>query len=127
MIKISLMGIIAVMIAVILKKGNEEYAIYISLATCIMIFSMTIDKLEIILGAIEQLQGYIKINHTYMAILIKIIGITYLTEFASSICKDCGFNSIGNQIEIVGKITILAFSMPILLALLETINSFLSV
>ncbi len=85
-----------------------------------------IGKLEIILDTINRLQGYIKINKAYINILVKIIGITYVTEFAAALCKDSGYHAIGDQVELVGKLSILAISMPILLALLDTINNFLN-
>jgi stage III sporulation protein AD len=127
MIKIALSGIIAIMLAIIFKKQKEEYSIYISIGACFLILAVGISKLEVILDAIEKLQGYIKLNKAYVGILIKIIGITYVTEISSSLCKDSGYQSIGDQIELVGKLTILAISMPILLAILDTINSFLEV
>ena len=51
---------------------------------------------------------------------------TYIAEFASGICKDAGYGSLGTQIEIFAKLSILAVSMPILLALLETVKQFLA-
>ena len=42
------------------------------------------------------------------------------------ICKDAGYGSLGTQIEIFAKLSILAVSMPILLALLETVKQFLA-
>ncbi|MFP9036153.1 SpoIIIAC/SpoIIIAD family protein [Enterococcus faecalis] len=50
---------------------------------------------------------------------------TYIAEFATGICKDAGYSTIGSQIEIFSKLTILALSMPILEALLVTIKEFL--
>jgi stage III sporulation protein AD len=125
MIKIAVIGVIVAVLAIIFRKGKEEYSLYISIAACILILLWGISKLQIILDAIEQLQGYIKMNKAYVGILIKIIGITYVTEISSSLCKDSGYQAIGEQIEIVGKLTILAISMPILLSILDTVNSFL--
>ena len=56
---------------------------------------------------------------------MKMVGITYVAEFTSGICKDAGFGALGGQIEIFGKLSILAISTPILLALLETLQVFL--
>ena len=92
-----------------------------------LILILGIGKLEVILDAINRLQGYIQLNSAYIGILIKIVGITYVTEISSSLCKDSGYSSIGEQIELVGKLSILAISMPILLAILDTINNFLKV
>ncbi len=125
MSKIAAVGIVSILLAIIFKKTREELSLYISIAACIFIFFWGLGKLEVILDAIKQIQKYININQSYVGILIKIIGITYLTEFSASLCKDSGYHAIGEQIELVGKLTILAMSMPILLAILETINSFL--
>ena len=40
--------------------------------------------------------------------------------------SDAGYQAIAGQIEIFGKISILAISSPIILALVETIYSFLN-
>lgn len=125
MIRIALLGVIVVLLSIIFKKGKEEYSLYLSIAACIFIMLLGIGKLGVILDAINQLQSYIKINKAYIGILIKIIGITYVTEISASLCKDSGYQAIGEQIEIVGKLTILAISMPIMLSILDTINSFL--
>lgn len=127
MINIAVIGIIAVLMAITFKKGREEYSLYISIAACLIILMLGIGKMEVILDTISRLQGYININEAYINIMIKIIGITYVTEFAASLCKDSGYQAIGEQVELVGKLSILAISMPILLALLDTINNFLTV
>lgn len=126
MINVAVIGIIAVLLAITFKKGKEEYSLYISIAACFIILLLGISKLETILDTINRLQGYIKINKAYINILVKIIGITYVTEFSASLCKDSGYHAIGEQVELVGKLSILAISMPILLALLDTINNFLT-
>jgi len=127
MIKIAMIGMIAIMVAILFKKQKEEISLFIAIAASIIILIMGISKLEVILDAINRLQGYIQLNSAYIAILIKIVGITYVTEISSSLCKDSGYSAIGEQIELVGKLSILAISMPILLAILDTINNFLRV
>lgn len=125
MVQIALVGMTVVLLAIIFKNNKSEYAIYVSLAGCLLIFFMGVGKLEIIINTIKKIQTYINLNESYIVILIKIIGITYIAEFAANICKDFGHTAIANQIELVGKLTILATGMPILLALLDTINEFL--
>ncbi|MDI9487751.1 MAG: SpoIIIAC/SpoIIIAD family protein [Bacillota bacterium] len=127
MVEVAIISIIAILMGIIFKKGKEEYSIYISLAACFIIVLLGIGKLEIILDTINRLQGYIKINKAYINILVKILGITYVSEFAAALCKDSGYLAIGEQVELVGKLSILAISMPILLALLDTINNFLTI
>ena len=47
-------------------------------------------------------------------------------EFASGICRDAGYAALGTQIEIFGKLSILAVSIPVILALLDTLQGFLA-
>lgn len=125
MLKIGIIGIVGVLLAVQFKNNKAEYGIYIGLAVSMLIFFYAISKLSVVIETIEKIQSYITVNKAYIATLIKIIGITYIAEFSSSICKDAGYQAIASQIEVFGKLSILAVSMPILLALLETINGFM--
>ncbi len=127
MVQIAAAGVVTVILALIFKKGKEEFSLYLSIAACILILIWGMGKLEVIFDAIDRLQGYIKINQAYVNILIKIIGITYVTEISASLCRDSGYQAIGEQIELVGKLAILAISMPIMLAILDTINGLLRV
>ena len=123
-IAIGAAGIAAVLMAVQLKGMKGEYATYLIIAAGFFIFFYGISKLESIMDTVERIQGYIRVNKVYLATLVKMIGITYVAEFASGICKDAGFGSLGTQI--FGKLSILAISTPILLALLETLEVFLT-
>lgn len=118
-------GIAAVLMAVMLKTIKGEYAVYMIMAAGFLIFFYGVGKLKIIIETMAQIEAYIKTNNVYISTLMKMTGITYIAEFASGICKDAGYSSIGTQIEIFGKLSILAVSMPIILALLETLKVFL--
>lgn len=125
MVKIALAGIVAVLCALLLKNEKSEYAVFISMAGCILIFLFGISKLEAILAAIDRLKGYLGAGSEYLPILLRIVGITYLAEFASDLCRDAGFSAVAGQVELAGKLTIMAVSLPVLLALLEVLEEFL--
>ena len=125
-VTIAVLGLTAVFLAIQLKGIKGEYGIYLVACAGLVIFFYGISKLETIVDVARQVQSYIKINSVYISALMKMIGITYIAEFASGICKDAGYGSLGSQIEIFGKLSILAVSMPILLALMETVQGFLS-
>lgn len=124
-ITIAAAGIATILLAIQLKSIKGEYAVYMVMAAGFFIFFYGTGKLKAILEALEQIQSFIKINNVYLMTLLKMIGITYVAEFASGICKDAGYGSLGSQIEIFGKLSILGISMPILLALFGTLETFL--
>lgn len=125
MLQISIFAVVAVLLAVQLKSVKPEYGIYISFAAGVIIIFYGIRKLETVVDTITVIQSYIPLDTVYMGTLIKMIGITYLTEFASGICKDTGYQSVAGQIETFGKLSILAVSMPVVTALLETVSDLL--
>lgn len=118
-------GVIGTLLALQFKNGKSEYSIYVVVAISLLLFYGMKDKLEMIQETMQTITGLIHMNTSYIQILMKITGITYVAEFAAGICKDAGYQTIAGQIEIFAKLTILTFSMPILEALLLTIREFL--
>ena len=125
-VTISIIGIAAVLMAVQLKGLKGEYGIYLAAAAGLVIFFYSAGKLQVIVEVARRIEEYIKINNVYLTTLLKMVGITYIAEFSAGICKDAGYGALGTQIEIFGKLSILAVGMPILLAHLETLKVFLS-
>lgn len=125
MVLIGIFGVLTVLLAVQIKGMKPEYGIYLSLACAAVIFGLCVQRLGGILDMLSRLQEYLPVSAEYLQVLLKMVGITYLAEFASGICKDAGYQAIGSQIEMFGKLMILALSMPIVLALMETLDAFL--
>lgn len=121
-----LAGMIAAVLAVQLKGGKQEFGIYVSMGAGILLFACIVDKLEVFIDTVEQIRSFIRIDMGYVATMMKMVGTTYIAEFSSSICRDAGYQNIAVQIETFSKLTILALGMPVLLALLETIQEFLA-
>ena len=126
MIQIGIIGVAGTLLAVQFKSGKSEYGIYISVALSLVIFFAIIGRLEVIIDALRTIANYINMDTAYIGTLIKMLGITYVAEFSAGICKDAGYQTIALQIEIVGKLAVLVLSMPVLMALLNTIKEFLS-
>lgn len=125
MVQIGMIGVLGALLAIQFKGGKTEYGIYMSVAVSIVLFLCIVDRLGIFVRTIDEISRYISVDTGYLSTMLKMIGITYISEFSSSICKDTGYQTIAVQIEVFSKLTILAMGMPILLALLETIQEFL--
>ncbi len=126
MIQVGLIGVVGALLAIQFQGDKKEYAIYVSVAICLVIFAGIISKLGVIVEMIDELSGYISFDATYFPTLFKILGVTYVAEFAAAICKDTGHQTLATQIEVFGKLTVLVLSLPILMALLKTIAEFLT-
>lgn len=125
MIKIAILGITGILTALLVKEVKPQFAVYISMCTCLLIFFYAVNKLSVVADMIQRMQSYVDLEEGYLTILLKIVGITYVADFSSNLCKDAGYSAIAGQIEFFGKISILALSTPVFMALLDTINEFL--
>ncbi len=125
-VKISVLGIAGIVLGLFLKESKPEYSLYVSVCICLVIVGYSVTKLLTLFDSFRQLQQYIPIDSQYISTLLKIIGVAYLGQFSAGVCKDAGYSSMAGQIEIFCKLSIMVISMPILLALLETISSFLA-
>lgn len=121
----AVIAVISALMAVYFKSIKSEYGLFISLGICILSMIFAVSKLKYFVEIIETIRLYIGLDMVYIEIILKIIGISYVAEFASDVCKDCGYSSMANQIQVVGKLTVLCISMPVILTLLETINGIL--
>ena len=125
-IQAAVLGITAVALAVQLKPLRQEYSVYLILAAGLVIGFLSISRLELILDTVRAIGSQIRVKNIYLGTLLKMVGITYIAVFASGICRDAGFSALGTQVEMFGKLSILAVSAPVLQALLETLQVFLS-
>ena len=102
-VKIAMIGLAGVMLALMLRQQKSEYALYISLAAAVLILVFSAGRLAAVMETIQKIEAYIRIDSAMVKILVKMIGITYVAEFATGICRDAGFGALGNQIEIPGS------------------------
>ena len=107
-----------------MKKERSELSVMIGIATGMVIFFYVLSQITVIIRFLSDMLEMVAIEETYYVQLLKMLGIAYVAEFASSICKDAGHNSISGMIELFAKMSIVALSIPGLLFLVETLEQF---
>lgn len=119
------LGIIASILAIIVKQQKAEFGVHIGIAAGIIIFLMIIGKMAGVLEVFRSIAEKANINFIYINIIMKIIAISYISEFGMQVCKDAGENAIASKIELAGKVLIMVAATPIITALLELITQIL--
>ena len=114
-VKVSIMGICGMMLGFILKETRPEFAALVTMMTGFLILGLAAGKVSYLFETMNS----------YLTVLVKIIGITYIGQFSSAICKDAGYQMIGTQIDLFCKLSVMVLSMPVLLAILDTISEFM--
>ena len=124
-IQIAAVALVGVIAAQTMKSINSDFAIYIVLATVIIIFTSILDKLMAVFAFIENIYGSISYGKTFFPIIIKVLAVAYIADFTAQLCKDSGEGAIAGKVELAGKVVIFYLAIPILVAILELINSIL--
>lgn len=119
--KIVSIALITCVAAMIIKPVRGDFAIIISIVGGLIILFYTLSYFTSIFDVFDKVIKFTGINASLYAVVFKIIGIGYLTEFTASICSDTGNSSLGDKVLLGGKIIILVMALPIVSAILEIV------
>lgn len=119
--KIIALGILICVVIIIVKQIKPEFAVLVLIAGTIIMLCYLFNYFTNILGVFDKIISKTGINAELFSIILKIVGIGYLIEFAANICTDSGNPAIADKIVLGGKLIILTVSMPIITNLLDII------
>ena len=119
--KIIAIALISIVIITILKQHRPEFATYASIIAGVIILYFVIAEFTPIIALLQSLSEKMGVSSKFFIILLKITGIAYLTEFGASVCKDSGETAIATKVELAGKVLIISLSIPIIMAMIETL------
>lgn len=121
-IKVVMTALTGVLLAAVLKSAKSELTVMVTCGVSILILFYIVSGLSGIMEELQVLQSYLTISGKYIGILVKMIGISYITQLAADICRDNGYGAVAGQLEVFCKITIAALSMPVVLTLFEVVT-----
>lgn len=124
-VKIIGIGFLTLIITIMLKEYKKEYAIYAVLIGGAIILFYSMGTIKSIVDFVSNIASNSKYNNAFITLILKITGIAILTEYAVSICKDLGENSIANKIDFGSKIIVISLSIPIISNTLDALTNLL--
>ncbi len=113
--------IVATVLAVMLRSERPDIAIWLSVATAVVVLASVLTHLGFLVRTLMGLASKAKAGDVYFATVLKVIGVAYLAGFGAEICRDAGEGATATKLEFAGKVMILVIALPILMAVLETI------
>lgn len=125
LVKIIGIGFLTLICTIILKEYKKDFALYVILIGSLLILYFSFDLLASVVEFLKELSSKAEIDNSFISLLLKITGISILSEFAVSICRDCGESSIANKIDLGGKIIVISLSIPVIGNSLEQLLSLL--
>ena len=102
----------ALIICVVFKNLKSEYSLLIRLVITVSVSIASFIIIEPLLSFIDEISKNTSV-YNYVPTLIKALGIALTVQITSDICKDAGEISLGERIELFGKVEILLISIPL--------------
>ena len=119
-IGISLITTISILL---IKPTKPDIAMIVGLAGGVFIFFYIIDLIEDVFGLFSYIMEITNLDSKLFTLLIKIVGVGYLTEFSANLCKDSGNTAMASRLLLAGKLVIFVMAIPIITSLIELIVS----
>lgn len=123
--KIIGIALLTCFVAIIVRQIKPEFYIFIIICGCTIISILVLNKFTSIFSYFHQIIEKTNIDNSLFVLIIKIMGVAYITEFAANICIDTNNSSLADKISLAGKVIITCMSLPIITALLDVIISIL--
>lgn len=122
MIRICMIGIVAALLALMVRQNKAEYAVIIGISASGIIFVFVLMQVTTLFDFVKEIVEKLPVDSIYFTQLIKMVVVSYCAEISSNICRDAGYNSIAAQIETFAKLCIVVMSLPGLYYFVEVIE-----
>ena len=120
-VSIGVLAVVAVIVALTLRPKNAETALMLTVACAVLILLAVLSQAGQIIGTVNSIVAAAQINTGYIAILLKVVGICLLTEFAVNTCRDAGCQSLAGNVSLAGKLLVTVTALPLYTDILNTV------
>lgn len=114
-------ALVVTVILVVLRQQRPDMAVMLSLAAAAAILFFLVDRIWQAIDLLQELAARAGVRDTYVQILLRVMGIAYLAELGSQVCRDAGEGAMATKVEMAGKIIILILAIPIVRTLADAI------
>ena len=120
-IKICMVAVSALFIISTLKEYKSPLAICLLIVSGGVILFYILEPFSKIIDFVNELSHNASIPFEEIKIAIKALGIGYIVQFSSDICRDFGENALGSKVELCGKVAILILAIPLFSKIFDSV------
>ena len=123
--RIIAIGLISALIIICLKSANSELAAPVSIASGLLILLMTVSYVKEFVSFFKDMANVAGMDDGIYKIVLKVLAISYLSEFASGAVEDLGQKNLSEKIQFASKTIMIVLAMPLLKNLIEKVVALL--
>ena len=113
-------AVTGVILALVLKSTGSSMGTFVSVVLCVGTAMLVFNGLIAVYTRINMFTA--GINQKYIKLIVKVIGISYVTEISSNICKENGFAALASAMEIYARISVAGLCIPVIVTLFEIVS-----
>jgi stage III sporulation protein AD len=123
--KIVGLSLAAVTVVLVLRAYRPELAVQAAVAAGVVLLLIAVTELSGVMAMIDQIVAKYGLNSEHIKVVIKVIGIAYLAQFAAQTCRDAGEGAIASKVELVGRVLIVTVAVPVVISILDVLGTLL--
>ena len=116
-------AIMTAVLAVMLRQQSPHSALLLSLASGAVIILSILKNVPDLLSGVQAILSDSDIDTQSIAVLLKVVGICFVTEFTCDCVTEAGLLSLSTNISFAGKILVLFTALPLFQNILTIITS----
>jgi stage III sporulation protein AD len=107
------LAVTAAVLSVLLRQYRPEFSVLVGLGAGVIILLFVIVKAQPAFQELTSLLDRARVSSSYAGILLKALGICFVTQLACDACNDAGETAISSKIELAGKFAVLLVALPL--------------
>ena len=119
-------GLLAVILCAVVKQLRPESAVFVNIAAGLMILIAAVRMLSPSVRAISELADSAGLSGNFAEVLLKALAISYITALSADCARDAGEAALGSKLELAGRVSIAALSLPVFTQLAGLITSMIN-
>lgn len=111
--RIVAVGIVCAVLVIYLGSVGKEYGFLAGIASSVLLLTLSLSYVVRFVRFFSGFSDMTGVSSDVVTLVIRILGISYLIEFAASLIDDFGLKSLSEKVVFAGKLVIFALSVPI--------------
>lgn len=125
-VSLAALAVVVALLTVVVRQYKAEYGMAVGVAGGILLLLLVIAQMSGMFDSISSMIDRAGIRQEWLTLLLKALGICYVTQFASDCCRDAGETALASKAELAGRVAVVLLALPMLTQLLESIVDMLS-
>lgn len=117
--------LLAVILSMSLKQNNQPMSVVLSIAVCTLVMLTVMNYLKPVVDFLESLRRLGNLPGELVLVLLKVTGISVISEIAALVCADSGNSSMAQALKMLSTCVILYLSIPVFQVLIDLIQKIL--